>query len=224
MRRIAWIGVALCAGCGGSAPPPEHAHGDVVEVPVPRDTAPPALAIGSDGHVAATGLPAIARASEVVVVAVQDGSGLRVDVRDRDDKTLRSFAATPAQPSLDAANKQLAMLHGVHDLRAMTPLAVEAGHDHEDQHWATGDNLDVEWRDHRLSVFRHNANAALVEADGAPWLPPERGACRNPAFLRAAYHGAMTSSLVIDIGYRDGDGGDCRAPADQLHVVTWYDH
>ncbi len=75
-------------------------------------------------------------------------------------------------------------------------------------------------------MFRHNADAALVERDGTGWLVPDRGACKNPAYLHAAYHGAH--SLVIAIGYRSGSGsgsdaGGCAPPDDQLHVVTWYE-
>src|SRR5512140_1733024 len=90
--------LVLLAACGPAAvtpaevkePPTEHADH-------PPATPPPTIAWKANGGgFDVQGLPAIAAASEVVVVAVTDGDGgrgapnLRIEVRDRDDKTLQS--------------------------------------------------------------------------------------------------------------------------------------
>ena len=249
MRTLAALVVVIAgAACGGQTPTPiTPAGGTQPVLAAPRSTPPPVIAF-ADGGFALQGLPAIAAAGEVVVVAIQDPSpgaaNLRVEIRGADDHVVKSVvvvtraevptlvtnrAASPALAARIAAlNAELVTLHGVHDLRVMRPLAVEPGHGGEDQHWATGDNLDVEWREHHLRVFRHNSTQALLEHDGASWAAPPTPACvgRNEAFLGAAYHAepgtvqaAAGNTVVVDIAYRGDD--TCEAPGPRPHVLSW---
>ena len=246
--RHAFAGLAIALGaCGSpSAPattPAEH-HVETVTV---RPTPPPVIT-WANGTFAVQGIPAIAAAGEVVVVAIvepeHEDANLRIEIRGADDRVLeaqtiltRADAGTlvhDGQPSpvlasrIAAMNSELATLHGVHDLRPMHPLAVEPGHDGEDQHWATGDNLDVEWREHHLHVFRHNVSQPVAERDGAPWAAATSAACsgRNPAFLGAVYHvapgttlPAAANTIVVEIAYHGDD--TCEEPGNRPHVISW---
>jgi hypothetical protein len=102
----------------------------------------------------------------------------------------------------------------------MRPLEVERAHDNEDQHWASGDSLDVEWREHKLSVFLHNNSDALVIGDGEPWLVPDSAACKFPTYLDNVFHARRHDVVIVGIGYRGSAG--CTAPPDSLHVLAWY--
>jgi hypothetical protein len=238
--------LALVAACG-STPPTTHEAPDPPSRRVVQGPLTPTPHVGyKDGHYAFDLLPAIAKHSEVIVLAIEDEQGgrdaqnLRLEVRDRQDKLIQTIpvetpdegsaqhdrSALPAavQKRLDDANHELAKLHGVHELEALHPLAVEDAHDGEDKHWATGDNLDVEWREHHLRVFRHNIRKPLVDADGTSWLAKPHDAgdapCENPAYLRDAYHAATNNVVVVAIGYRGNDR--CWQPPVTYHVITWY--
>jgi hypothetical protein len=219
MRGAAAAVTAMVAiGCG-SAPPAAQTTATPPPPPPPPSTPPPEIHWAQD-HFELRNLPAIAKASEIIVAAdpLAAPDQLHVETRDRDDKVVATIAVSAT--TVADANHQLAILHGVHDLRAMRPLDVEPAHDGEDQHWATGDNLDVEWRDHKLSVFRHNITDALVVADGETWLATDSGACHFPAYLRDAFHAEHHDVMLVVIGYRSSEG--CTAPPDQLHVLAWY--
>jgi hypothetical protein len=219
MRALAFSWLGALAACGAAPPATTRPTTDETTPEAPRTPAPRVDWAGD--HFEVHGLPAVARANEILVVdapAAAAARELRLEVRDRDDKALETIVVTPT--TTDAANQRLVTLHGVHALEAMHAIAVEPGHDGEDNHWATGDNLDIEWRDHRLSVFVHNGRDALVVDDGTPWLVADRGACRSPAYLHQVFHAVKHDVAVIAIGYRGGDG--CEAMVDQRHVVTWY--
>ncbi len=249
MRTLIMLVMGLAgAACGSSAPTPiTPATGTQPELAAPRPTPPPTIAF-ADGGFVLHGFPAIAAAGEIVVVAIQDPShedaNLRVEIRGADDRIVKAVvvltraesatlvtdrAASPALAARIAAlNAELVTMHGVHDLRVMRPLAVEAGHGGEDQHWATGDNLDVEWREHHIRLFRHNSTQALLDHDGATWAAPPTPACvgRNEAFLGGAYHAepgtvlaAAGNTVVVDIAYRGDD--TCEAPGHRPHVLSW---
>ena len=249
MRALAaLLVVAAGAACGSSAPTPiTPAGGTQPALTAPRSTPPPSIAF-ADGGFTLHGFPAIAAAGEVVVVAVQDPShedaNLRVEIRGADDRVVKAIvvltraesatlvtgrAASPALAARIAAlNADLVTLHGVHDLHVMRPLGVEPGHGGEDQHWATGDNLDVEWREHHLRVFRHNNTQALLDRDGATWAAASNPACvgRNEAFLGAAYHAEpgtvlapAGNTIVVEIAYRGDD--TCEEPGHRPHVLSW---
>jgi hypothetical protein len=237
--------LVVVAACG-STPATQH---ETTDSPSHRVVGPltPAPHVGyQDGHYAFDLLPAIAKQSEVIVLPIEDRDGardaqnLRLEVRDRQDKLVQTIlvetpdegfaqhdrSALPAavQKRLDDANHELAKLHGVHELEPLRPLAVEDAHDGEDKHWATGDNLDVEWREHHLRVFRHNVRKPLVDADGTTWLakPQDAGGapCEHPAYLRDAFHAPTNNVVVAAIGYRGNDR--CPEPSVTYHVVTWY--
>jgi hypothetical protein len=213
------LAIAVLAACGGQPHPAQPgANAESPSTRPPPTTPPPSVAFASD-HVDLRLLPALAHADEVVLVVdpVHAGSDLRIEARDRDDHSLETISVAAG---LDAANQRLAALHNLHDFVAMRPIVVEPSHDSEDQHWATGDNLDVEWRDHRITVFRHNDTVPLVVRDGTPWLAPDQGDCHHPAYLRDVFHAVHHDVLIVAIGYRGSDA--CPAPADTLHVVTWY--
>ena len=212
------LAIAILAACGGPPHPQGPSSAEPPTTPTPPTTPPPSVAFTAD-HVDLRVLPALARADEVVLVVdpVHAGSDLRIEARDRDDHPLETISVAAG---LAAANQRLATLHDLHDFVPMRPIVVEPKHDNEDQHWATGDNLDVEWRDHRISVFRHNDTAPLVVRDGTPWLASDQGDCHHPAYLRDVFHAVHHDVLIVAIGYRGSDG--CPAPPDTLHVVTWY--
>jgi hypothetical protein len=177
---------------------------------------------------------------EVAVVAMVDGtSSLRIDVRDRTDKLIQSVSvmtiaeaktlvhdgvpAAALQDRIAAANRELAALHGLHDLVAMHPLELQATDG--DRHLAIGDGLDIDWDHDHLHVFHHNATQAIVTLDGTRWLVREHKACpdcapcNHPAFLAGVYHAPDINSVVVDIGYHGTDA--CLEPGDQQHVVVW---
>jgi hypothetical protein len=241
--------IACVAACGGkSAPPPmgsEVLSGSAGDAQT-RDTPPPAI-VWKDHAFATDTLPAVARAGEVVVVPLRitDERGypnLTLEVRDRADKTVQSIqvmtpneyesfapAGTPSEAltrRIAAANAELARLHGLHDLVAMGPMEIQAPTGTMATHLAMGDGLDIDWNADHLHVFRHNQDRALVTRDGHSWLAPTHvsqagaGACDYPAFLRAAYHAAELSVVVVQLAYKSPSDA-CGAPSDQFHVVAW---
>ncbi len=221
------IALAAAACANDPAPAPQGPAPHPIDVAAARTTPAPQIE-WTNGAFVSHGLPAIAAAGEVIElgVASADGKQLTLEVRGADDHVLHATQVTAS--SLDAANHELAIDHGVHDLRAMHALDVEAGHDGEDQHWATGDNLDVEWREHHLRVFRHNVTQPLADRDSNAWLAPAATAATcvgaNPAFLRAVYHAPGMqlgggNTVVVAMAYRGT--AECPAPPDQLHVVSW---
>jgi hypothetical protein len=210
------LALAACGGAPAAAP-----SSRVAEPPStrpPPTTPAPSVGFAAD-HVDLRVLPALASADEVVLVVdpVHAGSAMRIEARDRDDRLLETVDVAAG---VDAANQRLASLHVLHDFVAMRPIVVEPSHDNEDQHWASGDNLDVEWRDHHVSVFRHNDTVPLVVRDGTAWLAPDQGDCHHPAYLRDVFHAVHHDVLIVAIGYRGSAA--CPAPPDTLHVVTWY--
>lgn len=234
------------AACGGGAHPATTAPIASTAEPSARTTPAPTLAF-TRSRFATLGLPAVARASEVVVVALSDSDGgrgypnLRLEVRDRDDKTLTRLPVmspdeyeqlvhddqpTPAlQARLDAANRELATLHGVHDLVAMKGLEPVPATGEELRHMCTGDGLDVDFRSGELKVFQHASQRPLVQRSASGWLAPERkpcaqcDKCSNPAFLAASYHARGINTLVVEIGFHGTD--TCWEPGNAFHVVTW---
>jgi hypothetical protein len=246
MRTLALVLLALAA-CGGSpAPPPEVLSSHASE-PLARDTAAPKITWADNTFVTAT-LPAVARAAEITVVALRDHDGgrgypnLEIEVRDRNDKTIQSITilipneyetlAPDGKPGdvlakrIEAANAELAKLHGVHDLVPMKPLDLQKPADGSDPHLAIGDNLDVDWNKDHLHVFPHNVDRPVTTVDGHGWLAPSHtscagcGVCENPAFLGAVYHAPAINIVVVEIRYHGTD--TCEEPGDQPHVVAWY--
>jgi hypothetical protein len=125
---------------------------------------------------------------------------------------------------IDAADQELAKLHGVHDLVPMRPLDMQHPKDGSEQHMAMGDSLDVDWDKDHLHVFHHNSDHPIAIVDGKAWLAkqhtPVAGlTCENPAFLKAVYHATGINVVVVQIAYHGTD--TCWEPADQLHAVTW---
>lgn len=232
-----WL-IALAACGGSSAHEPRPALGNEHVATVTRATPPPTIS-WKDNDFAVTGLPAVARAAEVVVVAVHDGDGgrgypnLKIEVHDRADHVIQTIAVmtsnehdtlAPAakQARVDAANVALATLHGVHDLVAMHPLEVTKPGDAA-PHFAIGDALDVDFSGDHLHVFHHNSDHSLAVRDSSSWLAPSTkgpaGTCSNPAFLANAFHTAGIAVVVAEIGYTGTD--TCWEPGHQFHVVTW---
>jgi hypothetical protein len=239
MRALVLLAVVGC----GSSPPPAAVRGERGVV-LDRGTPAPVIA-WHGGAFALTGLPAIARGGEVVVVAMVEGDGgrgnpsLRIDVRDRSDKLQQSIPVMTAaeaetmvkdgvpapalQERIASANRELFALHGLHDLVAMHALELQSTDG--DRHLAIGDGLDIDWDNDHLHVFHHNANHALVTLDGTPWLVrehkacPECEPCNHAAFLAGVYHAPDINTVVVDIGYRGTD--TCTEPGDQQHVVVW---
>lgn len=250
-RRVTNLGMRTCllllAACGGaSAPAPSAVENHPAPVIAPRDTPPPTIA-WTDGRPTWTGLPAVARGGELVVVPITGGDAgrgypnLRLEVHDRSDRTVQAIdvltsnefeqlaPAGVATPALDKriadANTELARLHGIHDLVAMHPLELQKPADGAAQHLAIGDGLDVDWDTDHLHVLPHDTDHPLTVLDGRAWLVKDHQACpkcppcENPAFLDAAYHATGVNVLVVQIGYRGTD--TCWEPADQMHVATW---
>ncbi|HTR49695.1 MAG TPA: hypothetical protein VMJ10_03245 [Kofleriaceae bacterium] len=246
-RTLAIAAVAELCACGGS-PAPHHPDDDPnwghVE-PRTRDTPAPAVAWGTDHRFAWSSLPAVAKGAEVVAVPIVDSDGgrgnpnLRVELRDRSDKVVQTIAVATSDemdklapggtPSpqlverLAAANRTLALLHGVHDFVAMHPLEVQPPTEGGDKHLAIGDGFDVDWNQNHLHVFRHNALRDFLTLDGTPWLAKPRTAagepCENPAYLAGAFHAAEINVIVVELAYKGSD--TCWEPGNQLHVVTW---
>ena len=250
MRCVIVPAVALflvaTAACGSSSQPrPPISSHDLDQPPV-RSTPPPV--VGWDGsRFVTTGLPAVAHAGEVAVVAVVDGDGgrgfpnLRFEAHDRNDKVIQKIPVmisneyeklvTDGKPGPELtkriadANRELATLHGVHDLQPMHPLELQATTDTADKHLAIGDSLDVDWSGDHVHVFAHNTDKPLATIPVAGWLVHEIKrcagcqACSNPAYLANAYHATDISVLVLEVGYHGND--TCWEPGNQLHVVTW---
>lgn len=186
-------------------------------------------------------LPVVARAGEIAIVAVRQIDGergfpnLRIEVRDRGDKTIQTLsilnsyeyeklapggiAGPELQKRIDAANTELTRLHDLHDLVVMKPLEIQAPTDNTFPHLAIGDGLDVDWSSDHVHVFRHNSDRQVVTVEGKAWLAPVRPNCDNPAFLRSAFHAPELTVVVVQIAYRGSDS--CGVPSDQFHVVAW---
>lgn len=235
-------GAALClilaAGCHGGGPPTVTNTPNHVDIPIARTTPPPTVGWNADERsFVLNGLPANARAGEVTVAVWVDFDApshepvLNIQVRDRDDKTIESTSFhgigefSDAKPEdlarkLADANKRLETLHGVHDLQAMHKLELD-----EERDFATGDNLDVEFRTSHVRVFRHNdTRKPLADRDGTSWIvgkttPYPDVVCNNDVFLRAVFHAPGTNSVMVDVGYKGTDS--CSVPPDQVHVITW---
>lgn len=206
----------------------------------------PAIA-WSENHFMIDGLPAVARAADVVIVPLREndaGRGfpnLRLELRGRDDTAMRSIQVLNSNeyeslapggiPSpalmrrIIAANRQLEQLHATHHLVAMRPLALQPASDDRDPHVATGDGLEVDWRDNRLVVVADDTKRIVAAADGRAWLAPPHPSCascepcENPAFVGAIYHAVAIDVIVAQIRYRGTDA--CWEPSDQFHVVAW---
>jgi hypothetical protein len=235
----------VIAACGGSATKTPISSQDLDQPPT-RSTPPPMIQWEGTKFQAA-GLPAVARAGELAVVTVHDGDGgrgfpnLRLEIHDRMDKVLERIPvmisneyetlAPDGKPGpeltkrITEANRELAKLHGVHDLQPMHALELQATTDETDKHLAIGDSLDVDWTGDHLHVFPHNTDKPLATVAIAPWLVHEvkrssaAEPCSNPAFLANAYHAAEVSVLVIEVGYHGTD--TCWEPGNQLHVIAW---
>jgi hypothetical protein len=243
MRLAALFLIAACSG--SSAKPPLGS--DDLEPTQTRSTPPPSISF-ADGKFQTVGLPAVARAGELAIMAVSDSDGgrgfpnLRLEAHDRSDKTVKTIAVMisndfeklapdgkTAGPTLTKriadANRQLSTLHGVHDLQPMHPLELQATKDETDKHLAIGDSLDVDWNADHLHVFTHNTDKPLATIPISPWLAHDIKrcatcqACSNPAYLANAYHATDISVLVIEVGYHGTD--TCWEPGHQHHVVVW---
>jgi hypothetical protein len=192
-----------------------------------------------------TGLPAVARDGEVVVIALQDSDGgrgnvnLRLEIRDRADRVVDTLvvmtpteyeafvpdgehATLPLNERVAAANRKLADLHAQYDLVPMRafdapgPLSAAP---------IEGDGFIVAFgSDHRLHVRPRNG-VDLVNVDGSAWLAPtaprcaQCPPCENVAGLRAFYKAPAINVFAVRIGYTGADL--CWEPADQVHVVGW---
>src|SRR4051794_11159144 len=147
--------IALLAACGGSSSHPRNV--DVIENTAParpRQTPAPSIA-WADNKLAVTGLPAVARGGEAIVVPISGGDAgrgypnLTLEVHDRTDKTVQTIkvlasdeyerlaadgVASPAlQKRIADANAELVRLHNVHDLVAMHALEMQKPVDGGDQ-------------------------------------------------------------------------------------------
>jgi len=245
MIRLA-LAAFVVAACGARSEPVEPLSSNAAPPPTPRDTPAPTIAWG-DHRLEAVGLPAAARGGELVVVALHEGDGgrgypnLHVEVRDRSDRTIQSIPvaesdeyerlAPNGEPGKELAeriaeaNRQLARLHGVHDLIAMHKLELQPTEDGGDKHLAIGDGFDVDWNGDHLHVFHHNTDQSLLTESGLPWLAPEHKPCptcepcANPAYLANVYHADAMNLFVVELAYKGTD--TCWEPGNQLHVVTW---
>lgn len=231
------VGLAMIAACSGtpdpvSGPSNEAAH---------RASPAPQIAWGNNAFVTDS-FPTVARAGELVVVAVSERDGergypnLRVEVRDRGDHTVQTIqllnsneyeqlapGGTPGRTLVDriaAANTELVKLHDLHDLVVMKKLEVQPASDNALAHLAIGDGLDVDWGGDHLHIFRHNSDRAVAIRDAKGWQAPPHNACDYPAFLANAYHVPEITVIVIELHYRS-PSDMCGVPSDQLHVVTW---
>jgi hypothetical protein len=251
MRALAVVAVVACSGAP-QPNPPSGATNQVT--PTPRDTPAPALAYRATrfdrndvGTWQITGLPAVARGGELAVVALIDGDGgrgnpnLKLEVRDRSDKVIQTIAVmtpdeadaltTPerdAKPELqrriEAANRELAQLHGVHDLIEMHRLDVQkapAGTPFG-EHLAIGDGLDIDFLGDHLHVFVHNGNRPFVNLDTVRW----RHAVSSPAcagvnvpYLGSVSHVNRINLLVVEVRFVGND--TCWEPPAQNHIVAW---
>lgn len=248
--RIVLFALALFAPLGacGSKPAPHTADTieNIAPAAKPRTTPAPSIA-WTDNKLAVTGLPAVARGGEVIVVPISGGDAgrgypnLKLEIHDRSDKTVQTIevltsneyeqlapggAASPAlQKRIAAANAELKRQHDLHDLVAMHALELQKPADGAEQHLAIGDGFDVDWNRTHLHVMHSNTDHELTAYDGTPWLVkdhkpcPGCTPCENPAFLDGVYHAENINVLVVQIGYRGSD--TCWEPADQMHVVVW---
>ena len=241
--RVALLALAACGGAATSAPPPVEGHAPPA---VTRTTPAPKIAWGAHAFTV-EGLPAVARGAEIAVVAVSGGDAgrgypnLTLEVHDRSDRVIQKIAVLESSEyetlapgdaptaaltaRIDAANRELASLHEVHDLIPAHALELQTPTDGGEKHLAIGDGFDVDWSTDHLHVLHHNTDKPVATVDGGPWLvkdhtPHAGGAtCENPAHLDGVYHATDVNLLVVQIGYRGTD--TCWEPADQLHVVTW---
>jgi hypothetical protein len=233
MRTL--LALALTA-CGGTSPQPAApAPSNQLDV-APRTTQAPEVRWDAAMHqLVNPGLPAVARGGELVVLPVVESDGgrgnsnLRLEVRDRTDKLAQKIALWTADEfdklgddardrRIQAANRELAQLHGLHDLTAMHGLEIEPPADNKLKHLAIGDGLDVDFAGDHLHVFRHNANQPFITLDTRGWLA-KADKCDHPAFVKAVYHANEINVLVVDIAYMGTD--TCWEPSDQLHVIAW---
>lgn len=234
MRAIVIAMVAACSGSPGpvSGPSNEAPH---------RVTAAPQIAWSNNVFATET-LPAVARAGELVVVAVTERDGergypnLRLEVRDRGDHPIQTIqvlnsneyeqlapGGSPGKTLIDriaAANTELVRLHDLHDLVVMKKLEIQPASDNTLAHLAMGDGLDVDWGGDHLHIFRHNSDRAVAIREAKGWQAPPHNACDYPAFLANAYHAPEITVVVVELGYHSASDM-CGVPSDQLHVVTW---
>ena len=249
MRTIFALALAAC-GTGAPAPAVEPAPSNQA-VATHATPAPEVHWDAAANKFVASLLPAVAHGRELVVVPVHDSDGgrgnpnLRLEVRDRTDKVTQTIAIARAdeydhlvvngnkaspelERRLDAANRELAKLHGLHDLQAMHGLEVQKPAGDALQHFAIGDGLDVDFAGDHLHVFHHNANNAFVTLDTHGWLakprpmpddPSRTAMCKNPAFLAGVYHANEINVLVVEIAYMGTD--TCWEPTEQFHVIAW---
>ncbi|MEO8554857.1 MAG: hypothetical protein ABI678_32990 [Kofleriaceae bacterium] len=234
-----WALIALAACSGGSGPVVVANAGEV-----PHRASPAPQIEWRDNAFQTPALPAVARAGEVVVVALREndaGRGfpnLTLEVRDRADKTIQTIdvmtsneyetLAPGGTPNAElarritAANAALVHLHDLHDLVTMHPLETQQA---DDPHLAIGDGLDIDFNIDHVHVFRHNSDRPVFVRDARAWLIKEHepckgcGMCQNPAFLRSVFHVPMLDLVVVQLSYRGTD--TCWEPSDQLHVVAW---
>jgi hypothetical protein len=241
-RPVTWslFVVVVAAACGPTGA--THATSDPIGSSGTPHRATPAPHIEwKDNAFGTEALPVLARAGELAIVAVRQIDGergfpnLRIEVRDRTDKTIQTIpilnsneyealapggvANAELQRRIDAANTELARLHDLHDLVAMKPLEIQAPTDNTFPHLAIGDGLDVDWNGDHVHVFRHNSDRQVVTVDGKAWLAPVHASCSNPAFLRSVFHAPELPVVVVQIAYRGSDS--CGVPSDQFHVVAW---
>ena len=241
MRRAPIAIAALVGACGSPRAP---ATSPSPTSPAPSSTSPaPSITWSEDGF-DERGLPAIAKDGSVVAIAVRDNDGgrgfpnLHLELRDRRDALVRTIdvlaanryetdvVAGKALAALvarsDAANAELAQLHGAHALVMMQALPVENSEDGADQ-IARADAISLRWRSPTLEIA---AGATRTTRAGASWLakPGARCAqcppCDNPAYLAGAFVAPSVPGVaLVQIGYRGTD--TCWEPSDQFHVVTW---
>jgi len=142
-------------------------------------------------------LPAVARRgreSSSSPYATNDGGrgypNLVIEVRDRNDRTLQKIAlmtsneyeamAPGGKPTAELVKRidcreprAQKSLHALHDLVPMKSLEMQKPADGSDQHFATGDNLDVDWNvDHPPRVSTTTSSAPRPPVDGHRWLAP----------------------------------------------------
>jgi hypothetical protein len=247
MRTLLVVALgAAVAACGSPSAAVKPASSvQSADPTVERATPAPSIA-WKDGAFATTGLPAIARGGEVIVLAYKDNDqsrgfpNLRIEVRDRHDATVWKVPVMlPTEyeqlspdgtltPELGKrighANAELQRLHGIHDFVPMHALEVLQPAE-GDPHLATGDALDVDWdRDH-AHVFRHNSDRDIVTRDGHGWVEPDHQpcpgceVCKNPAFLANVFHAPAIDAVLLELGYKGTD--TCVQPSDQFHVIAW---
>lgn len=241
--------IALLAACGSSPSGPAASPAKPLEAAaqLPPERLTPAPSIDwKDGQFVTTGLPAVARRGEVLVLAYRDNDqargfpNLRIEVRDKHDATVWTVPVLlPTEyervapdgtitPELERrighANAELQRLHGVHDFVAMHPLELLRPGD-GDPHLATGDGIDVDWDIDHLHVFRRNSDREITSRSGVAWLEPDHQpcpkceVCKNPAFLAGVFHAPAIDLVLVELGYKGTD--TCWQPSDQFHVIAW---